>query len=598
MQWTEVCKEHRCLVCGKTDWCSRSDDGQAFNCKRTTTQTNGFTLVKPAESGAIFRVEDLSQAQPAPVPAPKPKLESSELTAKQQQCLAGGAGMIGTVAASLGLKEESLRKLGCGYIDEDAVSSSGNHYRRQCWTFPEFNGKKEIVGIATRNRDGSKFMLPGSRRGIYIPEGWNTGSGAVYLVEGASDTAAMIELGLSVLGRPSCAGGEFEFAEVHKDFDREIVVLGDRDEVKQDGSLPGQEGCQKTAKELTEMLGREVCWAIMPEGFKDPREFLLAGGSKKLEDFLEVGGIDEVSRLEAEIKRLEETDEFRDTYRGNRERRSAIAKVRKKLKKATKSQESQESPTRRQEKLIQLGLGFDGHQVLPGNWQLIIVRSIKPKYRLIVPAWSLYVQGSAKFGTSFEADEFGTANKFLPAVLEKIPGASVSFSQAEWKEIWEGSAGKPARGNNPGVPSTIGLCSMLIDSAVMSEPRPDEDEVGRFISALLTEFRNAPEASSAKEGNSFLVRVKGETWAPLESMEELGVGLPKDVTFDRVFDLVGFDHFKPGVVGSTRFLRFTDRDIEALRELAGLRVASQARGATPTEEATLFTELELSEGMA
>jgi len=139
---------------------------------------------------------------------------------------------------------------------------------------------------------------------------------------------------------------------------------------------------------------------------------------------------------------------------------------------------------------------------------------------------------------------------------------------------------------------------MLIDSAVMSEPRPDEDEVGRFISALLTEFRNAPEASSAKEGNSFLVRVKGETWAPLESMEELGVGLPKDVTFDRVFDLVGFDHFKPGVVGSTRFLRFTDRDIEALRELAGLRVASQARGATPTEEATLFTELELSEGMA
>lgn len=168
------------------------------------------------------------------------------------------------LAGSLRLPADALAELEVGveWIGETRV-----------FTFPEQNGRGETVGISRRYPDGTKRMIPGSRRGLSIPRSFHDRSDDTYVVEGATCMLAGSAADLRTVGRPSNVGGVEDLAELLADFprDRGIVVIAENDK-KPDGKWPGKAGAEATAKALAEKLGRPVRVAFPPDGYKDARD--------------------------------------------------------------------------------------------------------------------------------------------------------------------------------------------------------------------------------------------------------------------------------------------------------------------------------------
>ena len=90
------------------------------------------------------------------------------------------------LSRQLEVSVEALRSLKVGY----------DQYREQ-YLFPERDGQGAIIGILTRDSDGQKRRLKGSKNGLSYADAWDQGEGPVLLVEGPTDTAALMTLGCS-----------------------------------------------------------------------------------------------------------------------------------------------------------------------------------------------------------------------------------------------------------------------------------------------------------------------------------------------------------------------------------------------------------------
>jgi hypothetical protein len=143
----------------------------------------------------------------------------------------------------------------------------------KAWTFPERNAEGLVVGVSRRFVDGEKRCARGSRRGLTYGDGWSSASGPMMLVEGASDVAAGITLGLCVVGRPSNTGGLKMLSKMLEGVERKVVVVGERDR-KTDGRWPGMTGGRSLAGGLVKALGRPVSVCLPPGGAKDLRGWL------------------------------------------------------------------------------------------------------------------------------------------------------------------------------------------------------------------------------------------------------------------------------------------------------------------------------------
>jgi len=173
------------------------------------------------------------------------------------------------LAVHLKLPREALLKLKVGYNEED--------FRDPCWIFPERDAKRRIVGLVRRYPDGHKRAISGSTPGLTIPRyGKEPPPGPIYLVEGATDTAALVSEGEFVIGRSNAEGNAAErlwltrLLSQHPE--REIIVVGDRE-----ASGAGKRGAEKLATFLHRTLERPVNWALPRKGFKDSRELVAAG---------------------------------------------------------------------------------------------------------------------------------------------------------------------------------------------------------------------------------------------------------------------------------------------------------------------------------
>lgn len=62
----------------------------------------------------------------------------------------------GTLAEELGVTVDSINKLGVGF-----------HFKYQAWAFAERDAKGNITGIALRGTNGKKFMIHGSKHGLF-----------------------------------------------------------------------------------------------------------------------------------------------------------------------------------------------------------------------------------------------------------------------------------------------------------------------------------------------------------------------------------------------------------------------------------------------
>lgn len=303
-----VTAQNCCPICRKPDWCLVSVDGQFAICPRVEEGS----IKRAGEAGWLHKV---GAEHVFPVPAvmiesqeSAPKIDFEQLV--RNRCEQAEP-YLHDLACKLSVSVDALRSLQVGYNSFD-----------QTFTFPERDGTGRVIGILRRYPDGSKRRLAGSKNGLCFTAAWDSGCGPVLLVEGPTDTAALMSLGCNAIGRPSNRGGEVHLAKLLANFpeERPIIVLGDNDQ-KASGLWPGKEGAIHTASGLARRLEREICWALPPDQAKDAREWLIAhGGSdpKGMQacflDGLQLNSITAppVIRTETRLPQSVELDDYRN----------------------------------------------------------------------------------------------------------------------------------------------------------------------------------------------------------------------------------------------------------------------------------------------
>lgn len=255
-----------CAVCGdQGGGCSQTRDGLIL-CRKSSGNQPGFQWLskgKPAAGWHLYRHENNPRAffSPSSKGASAPSTNWPDLATQWAAALTEDRAQ--ELAENLGLPVHALQALRLGW-DEC----------RSCWTFPETDATGKVQGAFCRWPDGRRAVLRGSKRGLYLPEGWRDRPGPVRVCEGASDVLALTLLGLPCVGRPSAMVGAELLAELLRDVHRDVVILGDND-AKPNGRWPGRDGAEHVAGKLRALLpGRKVVVRFPPEGHKDVRAWL------------------------------------------------------------------------------------------------------------------------------------------------------------------------------------------------------------------------------------------------------------------------------------------------------------------------------------
>jgi hypothetical protein len=119
--------------------------------------------------------------------------------------------------------------------------------------------------------DGRKLSVKGGKEGLFIPEGIDAHD-LLLVCEGPTDTAALLDLGFSVVGRPSCMGGVALLVKMMQEHRPEgVVIVADAD-------APGQRGAESLAAVLVAYCP-EVRVITPPAGVKDAREWRRRGAT-------------------------------------------------------------------------------------------------------------------------------------------------------------------------------------------------------------------------------------------------------------------------------------------------------------------------------
>ena len=182
---------------------------------------------------------------------------------------------IPTLARERRIAPESLTRLGAG-VD----------LRKHEVLIPTFNADREVTGISRRClRSGRKMMIHGSRHGLFMPEDLE-GSGVLVVTEGATDTAAALDLDFEAVGVVSAnSGPAFRYAVdlIQKSTYTSIVIMADRE----DGGVGLKSSEALARKVLEETALVDVRVVQPPEEFKDLSAWKVEGYAIR-DDVLEV----------------------------------------------------------------------------------------------------------------------------------------------------------------------------------------------------------------------------------------------------------------------------------------------------------------------
>jgi hypothetical protein len=185
-------------------------------------------------------------------------------------------GRLTRFARGLGLSVACLRRLGVGWCEES-----------RAYSFPMLDAAARVVGIRLRTPKGRKFAVRGGHEGFFLPDDLDA-PGLLLVCEGPTDTAAMPDLGLQAVGRPSCSGGSsllVDLIGLHRP--DEVAIVADRDR-------PGREGASALVQRLVIHAGR-LRVVTPPAGVKDARAWVQSGATRA--DVLDVIRSAEVHRL-------------------------------------------------------------------------------------------------------------------------------------------------------------------------------------------------------------------------------------------------------------------------------------------------------------
>ena len=215
---------------------------------------------KGAGQGYLHRLSD--PVPPPPPPKPRPKAAKGPV----EEYLALPEMLdehIAAYGASLGVSVSSLRRLGCRWS-----------FDRQAACFPMMDWRGNIVGIRLRNNAGRKWAISGSHAALFLPDGGVPDQiTEIWICEGPTDCAALLDLDVYAIGRPSCSGGTDLITPLAAS--RDVVIMADADEWKTrpDGTRwkPGKDGAEALAGVL--ILKARTVKMIYPLAGKDVREW-------------------------------------------------------------------------------------------------------------------------------------------------------------------------------------------------------------------------------------------------------------------------------------------------------------------------------------
>lgn len=251
-RWIRVTKKIPCKICGKPDYCTYAPEAELALCMRVESD-------RPSKNSMGGWLHSTGYA-PLPHVAPLRKaIEDPPLHAHgiwKRWFNATEFYYLDGFAMTLGVDTDALKAIGCAW----AIS-------HHAWSFPMKDATGQVIGIRLRNNEGRKWAVKGSHQGLFIPSDYPLSfDGTLYVVEGPTDLAAALTLGLHAIGRPACLGQEqmiLQYIRAQKI--RRVVIVTDNDE-------PGLRGATK----LQSVLPVLSCIYVPPA--KDIREFVNLGG--------------------------------------------------------------------------------------------------------------------------------------------------------------------------------------------------------------------------------------------------------------------------------------------------------------------------------
>ena len=261
--WVRVNRHDPCPVCESPDWCVVSSTGDVAVCMRVESQH--AIDCGGAGTGWLHKLsEPIPRYVPPSRPIPRQKLDCGPLLARWRENTKETA--LGRLSGRLGVSGDSLARLGACWAAP-----------YQAWAFPMWSPAGDVIGIRLRS-DSRKWAVRGSRAGLFLPDdGLGELVDTVVVCEGPTDAAAVLDLGYSAIGRPSCTGSVPETVELCRH--RHAVVMADKDapKLRPDGSTwePGKVGAHLLAAAL---YGEAVSVKILyPLAGKDVRAWRQAG---------------------------------------------------------------------------------------------------------------------------------------------------------------------------------------------------------------------------------------------------------------------------------------------------------------------------------
>ena len=246
-------KSRPCPVCHKPDWCvvaGDPEDPPRVFCQRVESSTRVGAL------GFLHVLRQCPLDSYSKPLAPKPIDHEywEGLAASYVRALEPGR--LRAFSEGLGVSAESLRLLGVGWTG-------------QCWSFPMYDDRARTKGIRLRRPDGFKYAVRGSSQGLFMAAS-QAPPRELWVTEGPTDAAALLSIGLPVIGRPSCMGCEATLSKLLTRAQCENVV------VVADADGPGRRGARDLALVLAGSIGR-VTVIEPPGGVGDAREAIRRG---------------------------------------------------------------------------------------------------------------------------------------------------------------------------------------------------------------------------------------------------------------------------------------------------------------------------------
>lgn len=185
-RWQRVTKARPCPICETGDWCIVSPDGAAAICPRvqSTRYIDG--------SGYLHTLRVTREWQRSTMlyyKDPEAMPEHHGILAQMMNRYAAiGDDQLWPHAHELGLRVDALRRLGAGWSQS-----------QRALAFPQSRIGGQLIGIRFRDSAGRKWAARGSKGGLFIPEDLDP-TRTIVVVEGATDTAACLAIGLNAVG--------------------------------------------------------------------------------------------------------------------------------------------------------------------------------------------------------------------------------------------------------------------------------------------------------------------------------------------------------------------------------------------------------------